>query len=145
MYHICRKLTFSKFFFLSPFKSSSHTGSLLVHFPLPHYNFKLVLILRQFWRQSDFNSLEKLIMEKTAWLQKDFAQLPNPQTSFVFFGTSSYYYLSFLFWLSFSFFFLNCIYQCQGTLACSIKPNDKTFKNNHTLQSREAHQSRSCV
>jgi len=36
-------------------------------------------------------------MEKVAWLQKDFAQPPHPQTSFVFFGASSHYYLSFLF------------------------------------------------
>lgn len=71
-------------------------------------------------------------MEKTAWLQKRFCTAPNPQTSFVFFAPAVTIIFLFYFDSSFSFFFLNCIYQCQGTLACSIKPNDKTFKNNHT-------------
>ena len=83
-------------------------------------------------------------MEKIAWLQKDVAQHPCPSPA-LFSWAPAAIIIAFSYFDCLLFFFLNFINQCQGTLTCSIKPNDETFKISNFVNSWEAHQSKSCV
>lgn len=90
-----------------------------------------------------FKPLEKLIMEKTARLQKDVAQHSCPLLA-LFSSAPAAIIITFSYFDCF-FFFLNFINQCHGTLTCSIKPYDEIFMISNFLNSCEAHQSKSCV